>query len=148
MNAKKIHDDNGRKTYVLVFEEGEEVMTGLTRFADSEGLDAASLTAVGAVGTTTLGYFDMERTEYKRIPVNQQAEVLSLVGDIVPVEDGGQQAHVHAVLGLSDGTTRGGHLIEAHVRPTLEVVVTESPEHLRRKTDPRTGLALIDIRNE
>lgn len=143
MQTKKIHEDNGRKTYVLVFEEGEEVMAGLTEFADSEGLDAASLTAIGAFSATTLGYFDMERTEYERIPVNEQAEVLSLVGDIAPVESGGQQAHVHAVLGLSDGTTRGGHLIEARVRPTLEVVVTESPEHLRRRTDPRTGLALI-----
>lgn len=52
---------------------------------------------------------------------------------------------VHLLNGLRDGTTRGRHLIEARVRPTLEVVVTESPEHLRRRTDPQTGLALIDV---
>lgn len=148
MQTKKVHEENGRKTYVLVFDEGEEAMGGLTEFADSEGLDAASLTAIGAFSSTTLGYFDMERTEYMKIPVNEQAEVLSLVGDIAPVENGGQQAHVHAVLGLRDGTTRGGHLIEARVRPTLEVVLTESPEHLRRRTDPQTGLALIHIGDE
>lgn len=147
MNAKKIHDDNGRKTYALVFQTGEKVMTGLTDFARNNGLTAASLTAIGAFSEATLGYFDMERTEYKEIPVNEQVEVLSLVGDIAPVEDGGQQAHIHAVFGLSDGTTRGGHLIEAHVRPTLEVVVTEAPAHLKRRTDPQTGLALIDARD-
>lgn len=148
MNAKRIHEQGGQRTFALVFETDEEVMQGLTEFARDNGLTAASLTAVGAFGSTTLGYFDMERTEYMKIPVNEQAEVLSLVGDIAPVENGGQQAHVHAVLGLRDGTTRGGHLIEARVRPTLEVVLTESPEHLRRRTDPQTGLALIHIGDE
>ena len=93
------------------------------------------------------GFFDMQRKEYEEVPVNEQAEALSLVGDIAPKEDGEPQAHVHAVLGLSDGTTRGGHLIETRVRPTLEVVIAESTGHLRRKSNPRRGLALIDIKD-
>jgi uncharacterized protein len=49
------------------------------------------------------------------------------------------------VLGTRDGTTRGGHLIEGYVRPTLELIVDEVPAHLRRRYDPDTGLALIAL---
>ncbi len=89
---------------------------------------------------------EMDRKEYKEIPVDEQAEVLSLLGDIAPREDGEPQVHAHVVLGRSDGTTRGGHLLEAHVRPTLEVIVVESPEHLQRRTDEETGLPLVEIK--
>ncbi len=77
-------------------------------------------------------------------PVYGYVEVLSLVGDIAVV-DGEPEIHAHVVVGLADGAARGGHLLEAHVRPTLEVVVSEAPAYLRRKKDPETGLPLIDL---
>jgi predicted DNA-binding protein with PD1-like motif len=143
VQAKKIHEDAGQKTFALVFGESDEVMEELTRFAEENGLSAASFTALGAFGAATLGYFDMEEKDYTRIPVNEQAEVLSLVGTVAPKEDGSPQVHAHAVLGRSDGTVRGGHLLNGRVRPTLEVVLTESPAHLQRKTDEKTGLPLL-----
>src|SRR5215208_6994607 len=144
MEAKQIHEENGQKTFALVFDTGDEVIAGLSSFAAENDLNAASNTAIGAFSDATLGYFDMERKEYKQIPVDEQVEVLSLIGDIAPKENGEPQVHAHVVLGKSDGTTKGGHLLEAHVRPTLEVILTESPEHLRRRTDEETGLPLID----
>ena len=148
MRAKQIHEERGQKTFALVLDTGDEVVSELTNFAKDNGLDASSLTAIGAFSDARLGYFDMERKEYKEIPVEEQVEVLSLVGDIAPKDDGEPQVHAHVVVGRFDGTTRGGHLLEAHVRPTLEVVVTESPEHLQRRTDEETGLALIAIEGE
>ncbi|MDQ3912423.1 MAG: DNA-binding protein [Actinomycetota bacterium] len=148
MRAKQIHEEGGQKTFALVLDTGDEVVSELTNFAKDNGLDASSLTAIGAFSDARLGYFDMERKEYKEIPVEEQVEVLSLVGDIAPKDDGEPQVHAHVVVGRFDGTTRGGHLLEAHVRPTLEVVVTESPEHLQRRTDEETGLALIAIEGE
>jgi uncharacterized protein len=145
MEAKQIHEENGQKTFALVFDAGDEVMAGLSSFAAENDLNAASITAIGAFSDATLGYFDMERMEYKQIPVDEQVEVLSLLGDIAPKENGEPQVHAHVVLGRSDGTTKGGHLLEAHVRPTLEVILTESPKHLRRRTDEETGLPLIDL---
>ena len=121
------------------------MIAGLGGFAAENDLNAASITAIGAFSDATLGYFDMERKEYKQIPVREQVEVLSLIGDIAPKENGEPQVHAHVVLGKSDGTTKGGHLLEAHVRPTLEVILTESPKHLRRRTDEETGLPLIDL---
>jgi uncharacterized protein len=70
--------------------------------------------------------------------------VLSLIGDIT-LEDDGLQVHAHTVLGHADGTTCGGHILKAHVRPTLEVILVESPEYLHRKVDQATGLALITV---
>ena len=144
MRSKQIHEEQGQKTFALVFDTGDEFMSELTSFAEDNDLSAASLTAIGAFSGATLGYFDMEKKEYEKIPVEEQVEVLSLVGTIAP-KDGEPQVHAHVVLGRSDGTTRGGHLLEAHVRPTLEVVIIESPEHLQRRTDEETGLPLINL---
>ncbi len=145
MQAKQLHEEEGQKTFVLVFDTGDEVVSGLTEFAEERGLEAASFTAIGAFEAATLGYFDMDEKEYRKIPVHEQVEVLSLTGNVASAEEGEPMVHAHAVLGRSDGTTRGGHLLEARVRPTLEVVLTETPEHLRRETDRETGLPLIAI---
>lgn len=145
MQVRQIHEEQGQKTFVLVFDTGNEVVAGLTDFAKDNDLTAASFTAIGAFGAATLGYFELERKDYKKIPLNEQAEVLSLTGNVALKEDGEPQVHAHVVVGKSDGTTRGGHLLQARVRPTLEVVLVESPEHLRRKPDEETGLALISL---
>ncbi len=145
MQAKQIHEERDQKTFALVLDTGDEFMSELTSFAKDKDLDASSLTALGAFSDARLGYFDMKRKEYEKIPVEEQVEVLSLVGTIAPKDDGEPQIHAHVVLGKADGTPRGGHLLEAHVRPTLEVVLTEPPEHLQRRIDEKTGLPLISL---
>jgi predicted DNA-binding protein with PD1-like motif len=140
----KLLTENGAMTYALVFESGDEFMSGLTAFAREHKLDAAHLTAIGAFSEATLGFFEIDRKEYTKIPITEQVEVLSLVGDIA-LENGEPKVHAHVVIGSADGRTRGGHIMEALVRPTLEVVVVESPSYLRREFDPETGLALIKL---
>jgi len=139
MKAQWIHENKGEKTFVLVVAAGDEAVAGLPAFAKEKKLGASHFTAIGGFQEATLGYFNLDKKDYDKIPVREQVEVLSLVGDITL----GPKIHVHAVLGRSDGTTRGGHLIEARVRPTLEVMLVESPHHLRRKHDAQSGLALI-----
>jgi uncharacterized protein len=133
---------NGQKTYVLVFAVGDEVMGTLTDFVREQGVGAASFTAIGAFSEATLGYFDWEAKEFQEIPVPEQVEVLTLAGDVA-LEDDEPRVHAHVVVGLRDGTARGGHLLEARVRPTLELVLVQSPVHLHKRHDPETGLALI-----
>jgi len=130
------------ETHVLVFDQGDEVMETLTRFASENGLTAGHFTAIGAFSDVTLGFLDPETKEYEPIVVEEQVEALSLVGD-VSLEDGKPKIHAHAVVGKRDGSAHGGHLLEAHVWPTLEVVLTDSPTHLRRRIDKETGLPLI-----
>jgi uncharacterized protein len=144
MNAQLLQEQCG-KTYAVIFDTGDEVKSGLTAFAKERGLGGSHFTAIGAFSEVTLGYFNWPRKEYQKIPVREQVEVLSLIGDIALKEDGTPEVHAHVVLGRSDGTALGGHLLEARVRPTLEVIVVEAPRHLQRKYDPEAKLALIRL---
>lgn len=137
-------ENGSARTYVLVAHPGEEASSGLTDFARDQGLTAGTLSAVGAFSQATVGWFDRERREYRPIHVGEQCEVLSLLGDIALASDG-PQVHIHAVLGLSDGSVRGGHLLAGDVWPTLEVVAHETPATLRKTSRPELGLALIDL---
>lgn len=134
----------GDTTYALIFDKGDEVVHELTDFARRERLSAAHFTAIGAFSGVTLGYFDRARKDYRRIRLDEQVEVVALLGDIA-LDGEEPKVHAHAVVGLPDATTRGGHLLEGHVWPTLELILTEAPRHLRRRHDRETGLALIDV---
>ena len=141
MNSKQIQQDTGEKTFVLVFSTGDEVVTQLLEFARKHRLDASRLTGIGGFSQVTLGYFELGRKDYKHIEVNEQVEVLSLVGNIVVSENGEYsqpKLHAHVIVGKSDGTAHGGHLVHAMVRPTLEVMLIESPKQLTRYSDPQT----------
>ena len=139
-----IVEDADVVTYVVVCDEGDEAMASLKRFVRSEHLGAAQITGVGGFERATVGWFDRTARQFRHIPVDEPSEVLSLIGDVAEGPDG-PGLNVHVVLGLSDGTTRGGHLIEGQVFPTLELVVTENPAELRRVMHPDLGVALIDL---
>jgi hypothetical protein len=143
MQQKRLDESGGQRAYVVVLETGEEVMTCLTRFATAENINAAAITAIGAFSDVTLMYFDWKKKAYEKIPVAEQVEVASLIGDVAQAPDGKPSIHIHLVVGKRDGSAMAGHLAEAHVRPTLEVIVTEHPAHLRKIKDPESGLALI-----
>jgi predicted DNA-binding protein with PD1-like motif len=68
---------------------------------------------------------------------------VSLIGDVAEGDDSNASLHLHAVLGLKDGTVRGGHLLSGTVQPILEVTITETAAHLRRKKREDLGIALI-----
>jgi predicted DNA-binding protein with PD1-like motif len=140
----KLLQDQHEKTFALVFDSGDEVMAGLRRFAEEQRLGGSHFTAIGAFSEVTLGYFDRARRDYRRIPLREQVEVLSLLGDVALAE-GKPQVHAHVVVGKADGSAHGGHLLEARVWPTLEVILVEAPRHLRRRHDAATGLALIEL---
>ena len=140
----KLIGSGAEQRYVLVLATGDAVMEQLQRFAKENDLTASNFTAIGAFSDARIGFFDLRNEDYEAIAINEQVEVLSLVGDIT-LDNGKPKIHAHVVVGKRDGTAHGGHLLEAHVRPTLEVVLTESPATLKRRSDPATGLALIDI---
>jgi uncharacterized protein len=135
------------RTVMIVLDPGEDPITAVTEVAGSAALDAAHFTAIGGFEGAVLGWFDIAAKAYRRITVDEQVEILSLIGDVTRAEpaSGGIKVHGHAVLGRRDGSTVGGHLLSGRVRPTLELMLTETPAHLRRRHDPTTGLALIDL---
>jgi uncharacterized protein len=145
MQSKLVAHNSGERIYVLVLDPGDEAFALISKFAADERLSAASLTALGAFSQATVGWFDLGQKTYRKIPVAQQCEVLSAVGDIALDDKDKPSLHMHVVLGLSDGSTRGGHLLEGQVQPTLEVTLVETPAHLHRRQRPELGLALIDL---
>lgn len=144
MRSKLLHEANGERTFAVILETGDEIVSSLDTFADENGLEAATFKAIGALSEATLAYFDWDRKEYLPIPVSEQVEVASLTGDIATGPDGKPAIHVHEVLGKRDGSAIAGHLKSGTVRPTLEIVITETPGHLRKRFDPSIGIALID----
>ena len=145
MKSKLLHEEGDEKSYVVVFQTGEEVASGLIEFAKRLQIRTARFSAIGALRELTLGYFDWQTKEYLKIPVREQVEILSLAGNLVTSTEG-PKLHAHIVVGKRDGSTHGGHLIDAIVRPTLEVMLVESTsETLKRHHDGASGLALIEI---
>jgi predicted DNA-binding protein with PD1-like motif len=138
-----MHEALGQATWIVVLETGDEAMECLKRFAEDEALDSASFTAIGAFERATLAYFDWDKREYVPIPVDEQVEVASFVGDIVLGPDGETVVHAHVVLGKRDGSAMAGHLQKGYVRPTLELMLTETPGALRKQMDQASGLPLI-----
>ena len=142
MKSKLLDEHSGERTFALVFDTGDEVLERLGQFLNENEVTAARFTGIGACQSVALGYYDWEATDYVRIPIEEQVEVVSLVGDVALTDDE-PQIHAHAVVAKHDASAHGGHLLEAVVRPTLEIVLIDSPTHLRKRFDARTGLALI-----
>jgi uncharacterized protein len=135
---------HGEKTYAVIFGKGDEVMSGLTEFAEQENIQAAQISAIGAFQHAVFAWFDNERKAFRNVPIDRQVEACSVLGDIGLVA-GKPAVHVHGVVALPTGETRGGHMLEAYVFPTLELFLTAWPEPLIKVHDAETDLALFDL---
>ena len=145
MKQKLLNENGGQRAYAIILDSGDEVLTCLQAFVTDKKIVAAQFTAIGAFSDVVLKYFDWETKDYLKNHVDEQVEVASLIGDVASAPSGEPSIHAHLVVGRRDGTAMAGHLGEAHVRPTLEVLLTESPAHLQKGKDPATGLALINL---
>jgi hypothetical protein len=143
MKTGLLYEDHDLRTFVLVLGTGDETMRALALFAAENRLKASQFSAIGAFERAVVAYFDWASKEYRNISIDEQVEVLSMSGDIT-LENRSPKVHAHVVLGKSDATAHGGHLVEGHVRPTLELLISELPRHLYRRHDQESGLALID----
>ena len=143
MKSTLLAERDGLRTYAVVLSDGDEAAKALASFAAEQHLGGSQFTAIGAFSRAVVAYFDWQTKQYQHIRIDEQVEVLSLVGDVT-LEDGKPKIHAHVVVGKADASAHGGHLIEGHVRPTLEIVITELPRHLHRRFDAASGLALID----
>lgn len=137
--------DRPHRRFVLVLDPGEEVVAALKRFAREHGVKGARVSGIGAFSRSVLAFFDLASKAYEENPVEEQAEVASLEGNL-GVHGGEIKVHLHAVLGRRDGAALAGHLREGHVRPTLELFVAETQQPLLRRKDEETGLPLLGLR--
>ena len=142
MKVQLLSGEGGQKEYAVIFRTGDEAYSGLREFAQKYDVTSAHFTAIGAISGATIAWLDTSRKLYKVMPFTGQMEVVSMTGDIA-LSNGKPYVHTHAVLGLPDGTTRGGHVVEMFVRPTLEVMITVDPKGMQRVHDPETDMTII-----
>lgn len=143
MRSKLLFQENQLKSLALVFDKNDDVVPLLLQFAEQNNINSARLSGIGAFERVRLGYFDRERRQYQPIEIDEQVELLSLIGNLA--RSGGKaKLHAHAIVGKRDGTAHGGHLLGGTVWPTMEIMVVETPAYLQRTIDEDTGLALLD----
>lgn len=143
MKVKLLSTAGPVKTYVLVFVKGDEVMSGLTEFAQQYHVTSAHYQAIGDALSARIGVYDYGRKQFKVIPITEPAEVTSLTGDIA-VLNGKPAPHSHLNLAAADGSVRGGHLLELIIGPTLELFVTVEPTPLYKKHNEEFDANVID----
>ncbi len=145
MKSKLLHEHDGRRTFAVIMNKGDEVLSEIGMFVKEKKISAAQITGIGALSDVVLKYFDWETKNYRSIPMREQVEVASMIGDVALNPEGKPALHIHLVVGKKDGSAVAGHLGEAHVRPTLEIIIDEQPSYLQKTSDPETGLALINV---
>lgn len=143
MRVKLLNDNHGQKDYAVIFRPGDNPFVGMTQFAEQYHIQSAHFTGIGGFHDAKLAWLDHQKMMFRVNSVDQYAEVASLIGNIT-LANGKPTVHMHCVLALDDGTTRGGHIVDAHVSPLLEVFVTADPTPLVKRHDPATGLTLVD----
>lgn len=140
----KLINNAQQKTYAIIMDNGDEVTEQLMAFANEENVNASQFTAIGAFSEAVTGFFDFSIKDYRKTTFKEQMEVLVLTGDISIYKDQ-YKIHAHVVLGGKDGAAHGGHLVKGIVHPTLEIILNESPEYLKREMDRDSGIPLIKI---
>ena len=113
------------KTYKVSFKPGDEVMSGMLRFAAAHPMAQAQLAGVGGVSSAVLAWYDPKVRAFKRIEVNEKCEISGVTGTITTTAQGKPNVHLHLVLTRQDGSSVSGHLISAVIDPVLEVFVTD-----------------------
>jgi len=114
------------RTYRINLSKGDEVMTALTQFAEKNNIKNAHFTGIGALSKGLFSWADTDRgNAMKKIELNQEAEVVSLVGSIERDAQGRLNVHAHGSVAYQDGTIHGGHWFEAYVGIIAEIFVNE-----------------------
>lgn len=139
MESKKI----GHKYFIRV-DQGEEIVSILTKFCSEREIKLGKISAIGAVNEVKIGIFDPIKKEYNSNTIKGTFEILSITGNITLNKDQ-PYLHMHIMLSDSGFNAFGGHLNEAVVSATCEVIIEELEGKLDRYFDENTGLNLIEL---
>jgi predicted DNA-binding protein with PD1-like motif len=125
-------------------ETGEHAAEAVAEVLRREKVTYASLTGLGAVSWAKLAYYNTTTRTYEEHTVDDQMEVISLVGNTT-LRDGAPFIHWHVALGRRDMSMIGGHFLDAIIRPNLEVWLRRESTEIHRVFDEASGLALMDL---
>lgn len=139
MKARKLGND-----YFIAVEMGEDLHASLLRLAVQESLTSGQISGIGALRDVELGYYWLDRKEYKRQRFPEIVELVSCAGNLA-LREGAPFIHLHVALGREDFSIFGGHLFSGIVAVTAEIVLHPFPDAVTRRHDERAGLYLLDL---
>lgn len=139
-----IHENGAAKTYLLRLEKGEQLMSELLNFCQTEEIGCGQISGIGGLSSVELGFYDLVRREYLFHEFHELLEICNLNGNIALVNDK-PFAHLHVVLSRPDYSCLGGHLKEGTLGGTGEFFITSYPTTVGREADEQTGLKLLSL---
>jgi predicted DNA-binding protein with PD1-like motif len=147
MGRARVQLRRSGSSYLIRLDRGEQALRILREFANHHRLGFAVVRAIGTFERATLGYHGVADKTYQEKVFEEPLELLNLSGNIARGEDGSTIVHAHVTVSRADYTTLGGHLVEATVGPTLEVVVKAMPISVHRRHDSETALRLLELQS-
>lgn len=129
--------------FMLVLKKGDDVVKAITQCAKDANIQGATIMGLGALDHVTLNYFDHVTKHYTKSKHKEFLELLSLNGNITRVHNQ-LTLHMHSVLSDKQFKLFGGHMDNARVAATAEIVVQPLSTPLIKKADKLTGLELIE----
>lgn len=130
--------------YQLRFETGEQIAATLLEWLGTEAIGFATMTGLGAVSGATISYWNAETRQYEAHELNEQMEVVSLIGNVT-IKEGAPFTHIHVTLGRRDLSIIGGHFNDATVHPNLEIWLQRESETVERLLDETSGIFLMHL---
>ena len=124
---------NDQGQLVVRLEDGEDFKSRLESLEIQAG---TFVSGIGMLRDATLAYWNGE--EYVQHQVDAPAELLALQGNF-SLKEGESFVHCHVTLGHEDGTVEGGHLMDATVNVTNEIVIQQLPD-VTMNRQPEAGL--------
>ncbi|HVP91968.1 MAG TPA: PPC domain-containing DNA-binding protein [Terriglobales bacterium] len=134
-------------TYIIRLDAGDRIVESLRSLCEQDAIGAGVFHGLGAVGEAELGWFDGGAKDYRTLRIEEPCEIVSLHGNVSRL-DGKPFLHCHVALADRTFGVRGGHLREAVVSATCEVVLTRYFEEFPRRKDGPTGLYLLDLKQD
>lgn len=131
-------------SWIIVLEKSDKIIDKLTEFVRKENIKSGYFSGIGAVNNAELAHFSCSHKEYSSKLLTESLEIVSLSGNVA-YKDNDIVIHAHAALGTKDMVLYGGHLKEAEVSATCEIIFNEFNIKINRKHNKDIGLNLMDL---
>ena len=130
------------QTIALRVQRGEDILEAIKTMAIKEDIRLGSVTGIGACDYVRLGFFQLKTQEYTETLFEEDLELTSIVGNIT-CKDGAYYGHFHGNFAKADSSVIGGHLVEARVSVTGEIMIQVIDGQVERQMDSETGVNLF-----
>ena len=130
--------------YVMRIDRGEEIIETIRTFCKENDITLGTIRGLGVVNQAKIGLFNTETREYYGRDFKGDHEITSLEGNI-STKDGEVYLHINANLADDKYNTYGGHLNEAVVSGTGEIIIEEIEGKVERKYSEEIGLNLYEF---